>query len=305
MANKRLDALRHSRALSAAIVAELLPNHRQRMRALTILANGIRRAHQIAPASWCVTLFDDAVHLNVGRGAVLQLLRGEILLIVTAKLLKVAPQSSRRVFQHNANYRFVPDAVEGRVRTDDLERYGGLETAHADLIERAANNRKICFWWRAHSPAILRVMREVHLDVPSPDYAVQSHASRKTLHDVDDLDRDTVEGRRGLHTHLVTERDRMLVTRKKQSVLKTDGCLRCEVCAFDFCETYGGIGYGFAEVHHLAPLGTSGKRRTKLIDLAVVCSNCHRMLHKGDPLFTVRDLRTRLKSHGETRRSKR
>jgi predicted HNH restriction endonuclease len=34
--------------------------------------------------------------------------------------------------------------------------------------------------------------------------------------------------------------------------------------------------------------------KTRLEDLAIVCSNCHRMLHRQAPLLSVRDLRTRL-----------
>jgi len=62
-----------------------------------------------------------------------------------------------------------------------------------------------------------------------------------------------------------------------------DGRLFCEVprCGFDFERVYGELGAGFAEVHHLRPL--SELRRpvsTTLADLAVVCANCHRMIHR-------------------------
>jgi len=65
--------------------------------------------------------------------------------------------------------------------------------------------------------------------------------------------------------------------------------LECEVCGFDFFETYGERGNGFAECHHKLPL-SHGTRSTYLRDLAVVCANCHRMLHRGDSL-TVEELR--------------
>lgn len=63
-----------------------------------------------------------------------------------------------------------------------------------------------------------------------------------------------------------------------------DGRLFCEVpgCGFDFETTYGELGNGFAEVHHLRPLGELGRPvSTTLRDLAVVCANCHRMVHRG------------------------
>ncbi|HYT71491.1 MAG TPA: HNH endonuclease, partial [Gemmatimonadales bacterium] len=73
----------------------------------------------------------------------------------------------------------------------------------------------------------------------------------------------------------------------------------CEVCGFDFLHRYGSIGDGFAEVHHKVPLGRAlGERKTKLNDLAVVCSNCHRMLHRGNPLFSMAELQASLNVHG-------
>ena len=59
--------------------------------------------------------------------------------------------------------------------------------------------------------------------------------------------------------------------------------LKCEVsgCGFNFEKAYGALGMGFAEVHHLRPLARSGPCITTLDDLAIVCANCHRMIHRG------------------------
>jgi hypothetical protein len=62
------------------------------------------------------------------------------------------------------------------------------------------------------------------------------------------------------------------------------GRLRCEVpgCGFDFLETYGDLGREFAFVHHLKGLAARGKpSQTRLGDLAIVCGNCHAMIHLG------------------------
>lgn len=62
------------------------------------------------------------------------------------------------------------------------------------------------------------------------------------------------------------------------------GRLVCEVpgCAFDFYQRYGEIGSGYAHVHHLEPLSRAGKRgaKTKLDSIAIVCANCHAMIHR-------------------------
>ncbi len=97
-----------------------------------------------------------------------------------------------------------------------------------------------------------------------------------------DLPEPTTEGRKRLVQHLIRERNRALIERKKHAVLESTGCLACEVCGFDFRECYGSLGDGFCEVHHrLALSDTSAEVQTTLDDLAVVCANCHRMIHRG------------------------
>jgi predicted HNH restriction endonuclease len=52
-------------------------------------------------------------------------------------------------------------------------------------------------------------------------------------------------------------------------------------CGYDFEATYGIIGQGFAEVHHVVPLADAGTRETDpRTDLSVLCANCHRMVHR-------------------------
>jgi hypothetical protein len=95
------------------------------------------------------------------------------------------------------------------------------------------------------------------------------------------------EGRVRLLTHLVRERNRALVDAKKKAVLASTGRLACEVCGFEFGTTYGALGEGFCEVHHLAPLAESDEgTATTLAGLAVLCSNCHRVIHRSDPMLT-------------------
>ena len=98
------------------------------------------------------------------------------------------------------------------------------------------------------------------------------------------------EGRLKLMVHFLRERDHQLVERKKRSVLDSRGRLACEVCGFDFENRYGTRGAGFCEVHHRLPLSrVVEETTTTLRDLAIVCSNCHRMLHR-EPEIDVEEL---------------
>lgn len=110
------------------------------------------------------------------------------------------------------------------------------------------------------------------------------------------------EGSKALRTHIQIERDPKLVKAKKDAVLAETGRLKCEACTFDFSEWYGDAGNGFCEVHHLKPLAHKGRRTTRLSDLAVVCSNCHRIIHRGRKMLSLQELRRLIKSNAKQRR---
>ncbi|WP_293742057.1 HNH endonuclease [uncultured Pedobacter sp.] len=90
-----------------------------------------------------------------------------------------------------------------------------------------------------------------------------------------------IEGREGYWEgrHKFYERDRNLIAEKKRLAI-LDKNLVCEVCSLDFSDRYGTLGEGFMECHHLFPIAKSGIRTNFLEDLALVCANCHRMLHR-------------------------
>lgn len=89
------------------------------------------------------------------------------------------------------------------------------------------------------------------------------------------------EGRLLARWAISRERNPKLRARKIAATHRLGLPVQCEVCAFHFGQTYGGLGEDFIEVHHVLPLHISGPRETKLDDLALLCSNCHRMCHRS------------------------
>lgn len=67
----------------------------------------------------------------------------------------------------------------------------------------------------------------------------------------------------------------------------------CEVCGFDFGKIYGVIGKGFIHVHHLRDLASIGMEYeiNPIEDLRPICPNCHAMLHKNNPPYTINELK--------------
>jgi 5-methylcytosine-specific restriction enzyme A len=121
--------------------------------------------------------------------------------------------------------------------------------------------------------------------------------SAPELQEQDDVDEDETapEGRILTRIHKCRERNAELVRRKKESVMRKDGCLLCEICSFDFFKQYGTAGEGFIECHHVTPLSRiMPGQKTRLEDLALVCANCHRMLHRGSPWPSLHEVRQRV-----------
>lgn len=121
----------------------------------------------------------------------------------------------------------------------------------------------------------------------------------KQIKEIPDIDTSAISAKEGnprLKTHLIRERNSTLVQQKKEQVLQKTGKLCCEVCGFDFYEKYGDIGEGFCEVHHLTPLSQSDHEvETKIEDLAIICSNCHRIIHRKNPMLSLEKLQNIIK----------
>lgn len=96
-----------------------------------------------------------------------------------------------------------------------------------------------------------------------------------------------------LHKHI--ERNNKINTKKKELYFRKNGKLDCEVCGFEFKEFYGDLGVGFIECHHRKPLfELDEETETTLDDLALVCSNCHRMLHRDLDTLSVETLKEKI-----------
>lgn len=95
------------------------------------------------------------------------------------------------------------------------------------------------------------------------------------------------EGRLLRSWQIRRERDPKLRMRKIQQVKERGEPVACSVCAFDFFAAYGDRGRDYIEVHHVLPLHVSGETKTGLGDLELLCSNCHRIIHRGSWITPV------------------
>lgn len=84
--------------------------------------------------------------------------------------------------------------------------------------------------------------------------------------------------RKKYRIHRTIERNNELV-----KLVKGNSNYRCACCDFKFSEFYGDIGANFIEAHHLVPLSSLSDGEVRSYgpdDFAILCSNCHKMIHK-------------------------
>lgn len=67
----------------------------------------------------------------------------------------------------------------------------------------------------------------------------------------------------------------------------------CFGCGFNFEKFYGDVGGGIIEVHHLEPVHLMEKVRVvdPRTELVPLCSNCHTLVHKIDPPYSLGELK--------------
>ncbi|HEX6682983.1 MAG TPA: HNH endonuclease [Candidatus Limnocylindrales bacterium] len=108
--------------------------------------------------------------------------------------------------------------------------------------------------------------------------------------DLDLEDDGATEGGLLERLHLRRERDRGIRERAVHAFRKRHGRIVCEACGFDFAATYGPRGEDYIECHHKVPLSQSGVTITRIRDFALLCSNCHRMIHRRRPWLSFDEL---------------
>jgi hypothetical protein len=94
---------------------------------------------------------------------------------------------------------------------------------------------------------------------------------------------------------------KILVNKYERNTNARNECINhygaiCKVCKFNFKDKYGKIGEGFIHVHHIKPLSEIGEKYIidPINDLKPVCPNCHSMIHKKNPPYTINEIQKML-----------
>ena len=123
-------------------------------------------------------------------------------------------------------------------------------------------------------------------NIPLIEYIAECFSYKESI---DNTPKSFKEGLR--HSYLTTIYDRSRDARRG-FLDKQNKPYKCCVCGMDFESIYGERGKGFIHVHHKDPLGgETDERDTRFEDLAMVCPNCHAMLHRGNDLLEPDELK--------------
>lgn len=78
----------------------------------------------------------------------------------------------------------------------------------------------------------------------------------------------------------------------------------CCICGFNFGAVYGEVADGYIHVHHVHPLSEIGSEYVvnPVEDLRPVCPNCHAVLHRRIPAYSIEDVLSFLWKRRETSR---
>jgi 5-methylcytosine-specific restriction protein A len=133
---------------------------------------------------------------------------------------------------------------------------------------------------------IARVDREVWKEFGGDKAAAEGAAARirngiritKADEPTDD-DFEFAEGRAVTEAHKRIERNKSIRKQLLRARRKA-GELRCEICANTGEVVDDAIQEAIFEAHHTKLIARTGEVHTKLSDMALLCANCHRLIHR-------------------------
>ena len=172
-----------------------------------------------------------------------------------------------------------------------------LRHSHHSLIEKAAQTAINPETRSAHSPNVITFLAKyLNREMPQPSY------SGSVMHGESEPNplREEVPQPDQYFEGSVKQIEVSMYERNPEARAR---CLAhygrdCYVCGFSFEQTYGKPGEGFIHVHHLEPL--SGIRANyeldPIKDLRPVCANCHAMIHRESPPYSVAEVKKMLRT---------
>lgn len=131
-----------------------------------------------------------------------------------------------------------------------------------------------------------RADKEVWSDLGDDPIATAAAAARirsglkiAQTYDQPEEDFEFTEGRAVTEAHKRIERNKS-IRKKLLKKRRDDEKLHCEICKCTGLNLDETIRESIFEAHHTLPIAQTGEVKTKLSDMALICANCHRLVHR-------------------------
>ncbi len=283
---------RYDRDSAARLFQSLWPDLEVARAIADNIAVSVRAAHAAAEASWSLTMYPNSLRLNVGQVETLTIWDTNTRILFCAPLPLDFDERFDASDADEPFYRSVPVASGVcEVPTSLLsEMPTSLREAHDAYIRAAASFKRKSPFKRSFSPSILEHIESIlGIELPRPSYfaegsSVQNATVRSGSHsEILPL----LEGSQYETTVSVYERNP-----QARALCIAEHGTNCSVCGFSFGAKFGAIAEGFIHVHHLRPLSEIGEEYEvdPIEHLRPVCPNCHAVLHRRIPAFTIEEL---------------
>lgn len=175
-------------------------------------------------------------------------------------------------------------------QVDQIREHGGKLAAcilaHKKQVEQGVNSRSI----RRAADNLIGEKTNLfgHTNAGSASSLIEA-GSRP------EVDIEAIAGREGrllARLHVYRERDKAFSKRVRDYYLsKGNGKIECNACREFPVNIYGPLGHSAIEVHHKIPIEElQPDTVTTLAEMAVLCANCHRVVHSKRPCLSVEDV---------------
>jgi 5-methylcytosine-specific restriction protein A len=175
-----------------------------------------------------------------------------------------------------------------------------VRKAHNAYIQAAASYKHVSPFKKSFSPAVLECLEGMLGEsLPRPSYFGIEMAQQQVNPLPDEIDVSTPirEGAKYQVTVNAYERN----PRARRLCIEKYGA-NCFICGFSFGKAYGKLVEGFIHVHHLRPLAEIGEEYEvdPVADLRPVCPNCHAVIHRRVPPYSIEELKSFLQQTGSS-----
>ncbi|MBE9143726.1 HNH endonuclease [Planktothrix mougeotii LEGE 06226] len=277
---------------------------------IKILVDIIQYCHNISPDKWAIYYKSDQykIRLIVGNLIVLTIEEQGIWLALDHEILEENKEYQDYLEKTDTwtwdnhdypSYSQVPSRngyYNPSQNYDYIKDWNIIKNCHFSYIKKAcAKYSKINQKSKLnHQPEIIKYLCNcLKTFVPQPDYYLNN--SFFTFPEELSDETEIINLYEGAKQSITVNRyERNNQARKKCIEYYGTGCY---VCGFNFEKIFGEIGQGFIHVHHLIPLSEINQEYEvdPIKDLRPVCPNCHAMIHRKNPPFSIEEIKNLLK----------